>query len=77
MSYDNWKLDYPSHYDDEPATRYCECGEEIYDEATDCDDCMEFICEECGEYNENIVKVAPHENYCPDCFEDFEPEDFE
>ena len=57
----------------EPATRNCECGEEIYDdEATDCDDCIQFICEECGEYNENIIKVAPHENYCPDCFEDFE-----
>ena len=71
--YDNWKLDYTDRGDYEGETRYCECGEEIYDdEATDCEDCLHHICEECGEYSEDVVVVAPTETYCPDCYKEFE-----
>ena len=70
QGYDNWKLASPD-YEDE--ARICECGEEIYDdEATDCEDCIHHICEECGEYSEDVVVVAPTETYCENCYKDFE-----
>lgn len=52
---------------------YCEiCDCEVYEEDQEhCEDCrVDYFCEECGEYSEEIIKVAEKEGYCPDCYEE-------
>jgi len=53
-NYDSWKLDYPSHWDDEPETCRC-CGQELNPDTETCEnpECEEFDSEAFGEEDDD------------------------
>ena len=46
--YDKWKLDYPSHWDDE--TFLCDICQDEYDLDSGMDAGSKFVCKSCYEY---------------------------
>ena len=64
MSYDNWKLDYPSHYDDEPEADYCGVCDTEYHK--DDGEMCECFCRECGEE----FPEGEDDGHCPTCADD-------
>ena len=62
MSYDNWKLDYPKHYDFEPATEYCS----VCSEPTDTENGVYCLCH-CQDCHEELPEVD--NAHCTNCCE--------
>ena len=63
MSYDDWKLAYPDHYDFEPAPDYCGvCDTEYHKDDGERCNCH---CQECGEELPEMDDA--HCQNCCDC----------
>ena len=67
--YDNWKRDYPKHYDYDESNWCDRCNavidtDDMFEPACTCDP-TDFTCEGCG--SELIECIADETTYCEDC----------